>query len=106
MDKEQIKKLAMQAGEYTNEVYVPPVRSKTPGKIWEDGHVGWHDIFNDKFAELAAAHEREACAKVCDDMASKNHAEHHLCQHQIDKGVRLSKAVGLSEGAAAIRARK
>jgi len=60
MDREQIKKLAMQAGEYTNEVYVPPVRSKTPGKIWEDGHVGWHDIFNEKFAELVAAHEREA----------------------------------------------
>jgi hypothetical protein len=63
MDKEQIKKLAMQAGEYTNEVYVPPVRSKTPGKIWEDGHVGWHDIFNEKFAELVAAHEREQVAK-------------------------------------------
>ena len=60
MDREQIKKLAMQAGEYTNKVYVPPVRSKTPGKIWEDGHVGWHDIFNEKFAELVAAHEREA----------------------------------------------
>ena len=60
MDREQIKKLAMQAGEYTNEVYVPPVRSKTPCKIWEDGHVGWHDIFNEKFAELVAAHEREA----------------------------------------------
>jgi hypothetical protein len=57
------------------------------------------------FAELVAAHEREACAKVCDDMASKNHAEHHLYQHQLDKGVRLSMAVGLSEGAAAIRAR-
>ena len=57
MDKELIKRLAMQAGEYTNEVYVPPVRSKTPGKIWEDGHVGWHDIFNEKFAELVAAHE-------------------------------------------------
>jgi hypothetical protein len=58
-----------------------------------------------QFAKLVAAHEREACAKVCDDMASKNHAEHHLYEHQIDKGVRLSKAVGLSEGAAAIRAR-
>jgi len=68
MDKKQIKKLAMQAGEYTNEVYVPPVRSKTPGKIWEDGHVGWHDIFNEKFAELVAAHEREACAKVCEEL--------------------------------------
>ena len=62
MDKELIKRLAMQAGEYTNEVYVPPVRSKTPGKIWEDGHVGWHDIFNEKFAGLVAAHERNKLA--------------------------------------------
>ena len=71
MDKEQIKKLAMQAGEYTNEVYVPPVRSKTPGKIWEGGHVGWHDIFNEKFAELVAAHVREACAKKAAEFAQK-----------------------------------
>jgi hypothetical protein len=72
MDKEQIKKLAMQAGEYTNEVYVPPVRSKTPDKIWEDGHVGWHDIFNEKFAELVAAHEREALLDLVDDYAKNN----------------------------------
>jgi hypothetical protein len=35
-----------------NAVYTPPVRSKTPGKIWEDGHIGWHTQFNQKFAEL------------------------------------------------------
>jgi hypothetical protein len=69
MDKELIKRLATQAGVYTDYVYVPPVRSKTPGKIWEDGHVGWHDIFNEKFAELVAAHEREQCAKVCENHA-------------------------------------
>jgi hypothetical protein len=72
MDREQIKKLAMQAGEYTNEVYVPPVRSKTPGKIWEDGHVGWHDIFNEKFAKLVAAHEREALLDLVDNYAKNN----------------------------------
>lgn len=49
---DRIRELAGQAGEYTNSVYQPPVRSKTPGKIWEDGHVGWHEIFNQKFAEL------------------------------------------------------
>ena len=49
---ERIKQLAEQAGEYVNEVYTPPVRSKTPGKIWEDGHVDWHTQFNQKFAEL------------------------------------------------------
>ena len=49
---ERIRELAEQAGEYVNEVYTPPVRSKTPGKIWEDGHVDWHTQFNQKFAEL------------------------------------------------------
>jgi hypothetical protein len=77
-----------------------------------EADIDWHKHWNDDesnrleaFAKLVAAHEREACAKVCDDMASKNHAEHHLYQHQLDKGVRFSMAVGLSEGAAAIRAR-
>ena len=49
---ERIKQLAERAGEYVNSVYTPPVRSKTPGKIWEDGHIGWHTQFNEKFAEL------------------------------------------------------
>jgi hypothetical protein len=49
---EKIKLLAEQAGEYVNEVYTPPVRSKTPGKIWEDGHIDWMEQFNEKFAEL------------------------------------------------------
>jgi hypothetical protein len=49
---ERIKQLAEQAGDYVNEVYTPPVRSKTLGKIWEDGHVDWHTQFNEKFAEL------------------------------------------------------
>jgi hypothetical protein len=49
---ERIRLLALQAGEYVNSVYTPPVRSNTPGKIWEDGHVNWHTQFNQKFAEL------------------------------------------------------
>ena len=49
---ERIRELAKKAGDYVNEVYTPPVRSKTPGKIWEDGHVGWHEQFHEKFAEL------------------------------------------------------
>jgi hypothetical protein len=49
---ERIKQLALRAGEYVNSVYTPPVRSKTPDKIWEDGHVDWHTQFNQKFAEL------------------------------------------------------
>jgi len=49
---ERIKELAKEAGDYVNEVYTPPVRSKTPGKIWEDGHIAWHSLFHEKFAEL------------------------------------------------------
>ena len=49
---ERIRELAEQAGDYVNSVYNPPVRSSTPGKIWEDGHVDWHTQFNQKFAEL------------------------------------------------------
>lgn len=57
---ERIKQLAEQAGDHVNEVYTPPVRSKTPGKIWEDGHIDWCTQFNQKFAELIVWE----CAKV------------------------------------------
>jgi hypothetical protein len=59
---ERIQELAKQASSYVNEVYTPPVRSKTPGKIWEDGHVGWHTQFNEKFAELIV----QECASLAD----------------------------------------
>jgi hypothetical protein len=49
---ERIQELIKQAGDYVNEVYIPPVRSKTPDKIWEDGHIAWTTLFNEKLAEL------------------------------------------------------
>ena len=58
---ERIGKLSKQAGDYVNETYTGPVRSNTPGKIWEDGHVGWHTQFNQKFAELIV---RECIDKI------------------------------------------
>ena len=51
--------LAKQAGDYVTKVYTPPVRSKTPGKIWEAGHVGWYTQFTAKFAALIRADERD-----------------------------------------------
>ena len=66
---ERIQELAEQAGEYVNEVYIPPVRSKTPGKIWEDGHVDWHTQFNQKFAELIV---RECANVITDDDLAKD----------------------------------
>ena len=65
---ERIREIALQAGDYTNAVYTVPVRSKTPGKIWEDGHIGWHEQFNEKFAELIV---RE-CASVVDYYHTRN----------------------------------
>ena len=59
---ERIRELSKQAGDYVNETYTGPVRSKTPGKIWEDGHVGWHTQFNQKFAELLI----QQCINVCE----------------------------------------
>lgn len=63
----RIKELALEAGEYVNSVYTPPVRSKTPGKIWEDGHIGWMEQFHDKFAELIVCE----CVKLLDDEISR-----------------------------------
>lgn len=68
---ERIKQLALQAGDYVNEVYTPPVRSKTPGKIWEDGHVDWYTQFNEKFAELIVreclALNKQVCLELHED---------------------------------------
>jgi hypothetical protein len=70
---EKIKELALQAGEYVNSVYTPPVRSKTPGKIWEDGHVDWMEQFNEKFAQLIV----QECANACLS-ATKEGSSMHL----------------------------
>jgi len=66
---ERIKLLALQAGDYVNEVYTPPVRSKTPGKIWEDGHVDWYTQFNEKFAELIV--------RECLDIVNRHEYSYH-----------------------------
>lgn len=63
---ERIRELVKQAGDYVNEVYTPPVRSKTPDKIWEDGHIGWNEQFNEKFAELIVQECLEQIDKIRD----------------------------------------
>jgi hypothetical protein len=80
---ERIKELAKQAGDYVNEVYTPPVRSKTPGKIWEDGHVDWHTQFNEKFAELII----QECLNICEEMGD-NGKDGHYCADKIAKTFR------------------
>jgi len=66
---ERIRELSKQAGDYVNETYTGPVRSKTPGKIWEDGHIGWHTQFNQKFAELIV--------RECLDIVNRHEYSYH-----------------------------
>ena len=61
---QRIQELSKQAGDYVNEVYTAPVRSKTPGKIWEDGHVDWHTQFNKKFAQLIVRECMGLCYRI------------------------------------------
>jgi hypothetical protein len=77
MMNERIFELAEQAGEYVNSVYTPPVRSKTPGKIWEDGHTDWHTQFNEKFAELIV----QECADVCQRFGESG--DGYTCSYEI-----------------------
>ncbi len=72
---ERIKYLAEQASEYVNTVYTPPVRSKTSGKMWEDGHVGWHTQFNQKFAELIVRECMAQCEQVAAEADSMTKSE-------------------------------
>jgi hypothetical protein len=82
---EKIRQLAEQAGDYVNEVYTPPVRSKEPGKIWEDGHVDWMEQFNEKFAELIVKEAMLVCRTewVSDSSAQKygNQCADSIKQH-------------------------
>jgi len=58
MDKKKLGEFAEQAG----------LGYKRPdGQYWIDA--GFIDIHLERFAELVAATEREACAKVCDKAA-------------------------------------
>lgn len=72
---ERIRELAKKAGDYVNEVYTPPVRSKTPGKIWEDGHIGWHEQFHEKFAELIILECVQQCESLADIAENINSGE-------------------------------
>jgi len=74
---ERIKELSKQAGDYVNAVYTPPVRSKTPGKIWEDGHVGWHEQFQEKFAELIV----QECSNLLFDESERLYAYSSECDN-------------------------
>lgn len=75
---ERIRLLSKQAGDYVNETYTGPVRSKTSGKIWEDGHIGWHTQFNKKFAELIVAECMEVVSRKCASPTAYNALAEHF----------------------------
>ena len=75
---ERIKELSKQAGDYVNETYTGPVRSKTPGKIWEDGHVGWHTQFNQKFAELIIIDVCNTLSEISNDNRIEKTTTDHM----------------------------
>jgi len=90
----RIKELAEQAGEYVNNVYTPPVRSKTPGKIWEDGHIDWQTQFNQKFAELIT---QECIAQVA--MIGVSNFDSDIVMWTVEKSIdSIKEHFGIEEG--------
>ena len=81
MNKEDIIRMAKQAGYYTDDE-----------DVYDGSNFFIHTKEITKFAELVAAHEREACAKVCEEMYDLHEEDWDYC-------------VGLVDCAAAIRAR-
>ena len=89
---ERIRELAKQAGDYVNETYTGPVRSKTPGKIWEDGHIGWHTQFNEKFAELIVRECIGQCQREWYDLNNTKPVENETAR---DIGIRVGQKTGV-----------
>ena len=58
MNREDIIRLAREAEQYAD---------KFCSGIGDTGQHHWFDAYNERFAALVAAAEREACAKVCED---------------------------------------
>jgi hypothetical protein len=61
MTREDIIRMAREAEDYVDTIYAKG-----------EYHPGWLEVFNVRFAALVAAAEREACAKVCEEMARRH----------------------------------
>ena len=46
--------------------------AREAGAIQVDGKIAFYEDDLERFAALVAAHEREACAKVCDDIGDSD----------------------------------
>jgi len=57
MTRDDIIRMARESEQYAD---------KFCSGIGDTGQHHWFDAYNERFAALVAAHEREACAKVCE----------------------------------------
>lgn len=63
MSRDDIIRMARDAGKYADAEYQ---------RAWEAGEgASWQSIRDERFAALVAAHEREECAKVCDEQQDR-----------------------------------
>ena len=62
MTREDIIRLAREAEQYAD---------KFCSGIGDTAQHHWFDAYNERFAALVAAHEREACAKVCERLPAQ-----------------------------------
>lgn len=90
---QRFKLLALEAGEHVNSVYTPPVRSKTPGKIWEDGHIGWNEKFQEKFAELIVLE----CVGIVDKTDPPGYNDYPDYRDQIEQAFRSECAMEIKK---------
>ena len=91
MDREEIIRMAREAG-------CKPFRSP---EHWDDVQVFATPDVLERFAALVAAHEREACAKVCEEVESRAEELWDKFAYPEDQGM----ASGARQCATAIRAR-
>lgn len=89
MNREQIIQMAREAGA---ELY-----AETMCVNGKDA-----DEFIERFAAMVAAHEREQCAKVCEEISMQAYTSWKLAYQPQDQG----REIGADDCAAAIRARK
>ena len=78
MTRDEVIALAREAEQYANTFCE---------SIGDTEHNHWFDAYNERFAALVAAHEREECAKVCDKQADEDKWEGHYA-HQCAAAIR------------------
>jgi hypothetical protein len=70
------------------------IRMAREAGIANSWDLNWQDKIIERFAELIAKHEREACAKLCDNrVTAYQYATDVWAQEHIDEARHLAKAI-------------